>query len=201
MLSPLLIRRCGVAWSVAGLLTIAGLGFGVLAFVGGGAAVAIVAIGWSLWAFGGSASATVTTGTIISAARPERAGAVSAVAQAGSELGGALGIAVLGSLGTALYRNAVSAALPDGISPELAAVARDTLGGALTVASQLPDAAAAASLVLVAGDALTTAVRVTCAVGAVISIASAAAAAYYLRPRQSEPRCEMSCEAEAAAAA
>lgn len=201
MLSPLMSRRFGLAASVAVLLAIAGLGFGVLAFVGGATAVAIVAIGWSLWAFGGSASATLTTGTIISTARPERAGAVSALAQTGSELGGALGIAVLGSLGTALYRGAVSTALPDGISSELAAAARDTLGGALTVAQQLPDAAAAASLVLVAEDALTTAVRVTCAVGAILSFVSAVAAGYYLRQPRSDARCETSCEIEVGAAA
>jgi DHA2 family multidrug resistance protein-like MFS transporter len=183
MLSPMLTQRFGLAFSVGGLLGIAGLGFAVLTQAGGPQAAVVVAVGWTLWALGGSAAATLTTGTIISSARPERAGAVSALAQTGAELGGALGIAVLGSLGTAIYRGAVSSALPDGISPELAAAARDTLGGALSVASQLPDAAAAATLTFAAQDAMTTALHITCAVGAIVSLASAAAAAYYLRPR------------------
>ncbi|TME26716.1 MAG: hypothetical protein E6I75_25860, partial [Chloroflexi bacterium] len=42
------------------------------------------------------------------------AAAVSALAQTGAELGGALGIAVLGSLGTAIYRGMVASALPEG---------------------------------------------------------------------------------------
>jgi DHA2 family multidrug resistance protein-like MFS transporter len=183
MLSPMLVQRIGAAFTVAGLLTIAGVGFTVITFVGGPLAAVIVAAGWTLWALGGSAAATLTTAAILGAARPERAGAVSALAQTGAELGGALGIAVLGSLGTAIYRSAVDAALPATISPELASAARDTLGGAVSVASQLGDAAAAASLVLTAQDALTTALHVVCAIGAIVSFASAGAAAYYLRPR------------------
>jgi hypothetical protein len=50
-------------------------------------------------------------------ARPvERAGAASAISDTGSELGGALGIAILGSIGTAVYRGAIVGVTPDGIS-------------------------------------------------------------------------------------
>ena len=194
MLSPMLVQRFGAAFTVATLLAIAGVGFGVLTFVGGPFAAAIVSGGWTLWAVGGSAAATVTTGIILGSARPERAGSVSAVAQTGAELGGALGIAILGSLGTALYRSAVTDAMPAGISPELAAAARDTLGGAISVASQLSDAAAAASLVLTAQDALVTALHIVCAIGAVLSFASAGAAAHYLRSRSSEATCKLAAE-------
>jgi len=203
MLSPVLVQRIGPPHTVAGLLVIAAVGFGVLTLVGGPLATFTVALGWALWAFGGSAASTLTTGTIIGSAPPERAGAVSALAQTGAELGGALGIAVLGSLGTAIYRGMVTSALPRGISPELAAAAHDTLGGALSVASQIPDSAAAATLVLTAQDALTTALRVTSVIGAVTSIVMAIAVAVYLRaPR---PECQESsdngCEREAGLAA
>ena len=76
-----------------------------------------MAFGWALWASGGSAAATLTTGTIIGSAPPERAGAVAALAQTGAELGGALGIAVLGSLGTAIYRGMVASALRQAYRP------------------------------------------------------------------------------------
>src|SRR5205823_2092532 len=146
---------------------------------------------------GGSAAATLTTGTIIATAPPERAGAVSALAQAGAELGGALGIAVIGSLGTAVYRGLVATALPQDLPAPVAATARDTLGGALSVASQMPDSAAAASLVLAAQDALTTALHATSAIGAVISLATAVVVVIYLGPRRLENRARAarSCEA------
>jgi DHA2 family multidrug resistance protein-like MFS transporter len=180
MLSPILTQRIGMRLSLAGLLGIAAVGFAVQALVGGPLAVATVAVGWALWAFGGSAAATLTTGAIMGSARPERAGAVSALAQTGAELGGALGIAVLGSLGTAIYHAMVAAAIPDDLSPELAAAARDTLGGALSVASQVADPTAAATLVFTAQHALTIAVQVTSALGAGITIASAVAVLIYL---------------------
>jgi DHA2 family multidrug resistance protein-like MFS transporter len=80
----------------------------------------------------------------------------------------------------------VTAALPQGLSPDLTAVAHDTLAGALTVASQISDPVAAASLVLTAQDALLTALHVTSAFGAVTSIMMAIAVAIYLRGPQPE---------------
>jgi DHA2 family multidrug resistance protein-like MFS transporter len=186
MLSPILTQRIGLRLSLAGLLGIAAVGFAVQALVGGPLAVATVAVGWALWALGGSAAATLTSGAIMGSARPERAGAVSALAQTGGELGGALGIGVLGSLGTAMYHAMVAAAIPEGLSPQLAAAARDTLGGALSVASQVPDPTAAATLVFTAQHALTSAVQVTSAIGAVVSIASAVAVLIYLAAPRSE---------------
>jgi len=183
MVSPILVQRFGTASSVAALLTIAALGFGVTMLIGGPAGAVVVAVGWALWALGGSAAATLTTGVIMSSTRPERAGVVSALAQTGAELGGALGMAVLGSFGTAVYRTMVGAALPEGLAPELAAAARDTLGGAVSVAGQLGDAAAAATLLLTAQQALTLALQVTSLIAAVVSIGTAVAAAVYLRER------------------
>ncbi len=179
MLSPLLAQRIGMRLSLAGLLAITAVGFAVQSLVFGQWAMFSVAIGWALWALGGSAAATLTMGTIISAAPPERAGSVSALAQTGGELGGALGIAVLGSVGTVIYRGVLAAAIPASISPDQTAAARDTLGGALTVAGQLADPTAAASLLFAAQHAFTTAVQVTSIVAALISILTAAAVAIY----------------------
>jgi MFS transporter, DHA2 family, multidrug resistance protein len=184
MLSPLLSRRIGLRGGLAALLAIAAVGFALQALVDGPFAMVMVATGWALWAFGGSAAATLTTDTIMGSARPERAGAVSALAQTGAELGGALGIAVLGSIGAAIYRGMLASTMPTAVSPEMASTARDTLGGALVVASQLTDAAAAEQLVISAHAALTTAVEVTSAIGAVISLLTALAVlVYFDRPR------------------
>src|SRR6266851_1465018 len=179
MLSPLLAQRIGMRLTLAGLLAITAVGFAVQSLVFGQWAMFSVAIGWALWALGGSAAATLTMGTIISAVPPERAGSVSALAQTGGELGGALGIAVLGSVGTVIYRGMLAAAIPASMSPVQTAAARDTLGGALTVAGQLADPTAAASLLFAAQHAFTTAVQVTSIVAALISILTAVAVAIY----------------------
>lgn len=72
----------------------------------------------------------------------ERAGSASSLMETGTEFGGALGMAVLGSIGTAVYRHGVPDSAP--------ATAHETLGGALAVADRLPGRA---------GDALATAAR------------------------------------------
>ncbi|MFJ6073014.1 MFS transporter [Streptomyces sp. NPDC093065] len=72
----------------------------------------------------------------------ERAGSASSLMETGTEFGGALGMAVLGSIGTAVYRHGVPDSAP--------AAAHETLGGALAVADGLPGRA---------GDALATAAR------------------------------------------
>src|SRR5439155_18664687 len=82
---------------------------------------------------------TLTNDTIIATAPPERAGAAAGISETSSELGGALGIAMLGSLGAALYRGAMTDAVPLTLSPEAIEAARGTLGGALAVASALPN--------------------------------------------------------------
>src|SRR5918994_478987 len=97
----------------------------------------VVALG--IAAVGIAPGGTLGTNVIVGAAPPERAGAASGVAETGNELGGALGIALLGSLGTAIYRDEMAGAVPSDVAPAAADAARDTLGGATSVAAQLPD--------------------------------------------------------------
>ena len=77
------------------------------------------------------------TDILVAAAPAERAGAASAVSETATELGGALGIALLGSLGTAIYRSTLAGKLPAAIDPSTAAASKSTLGGALDAAAHL----------------------------------------------------------------
>ena len=101
---------------------------------------------FTLMSLGFGFTFTLTIDLVIAAAPPERAGAASALAETGAEFGGALGLAVLGSLGTAVYRSQVAAALPPGIAPDAAEAIQDTLGGAMAAAAQLPGELGAALL-------------------------------------------------------
>ena len=55
-----------------------------------------------------------------------------------AELGGALGIALLGSVVTVLYRGAVAGALGGDLPPDALDAARDTLGGAISAQKTCP---------------------------------------------------------------
>jgi DHA2 family multidrug resistance protein-like MFS transporter len=123
---------------------------------------------------------SLTTELVVGTAPPERAGAASAISETGAEIGGAVGIAVLGSIGTAVYRGVVAAGLPSGLPAEAAAVALDTLGGAVSVAGQLPPATAGALLSLTR-DAFVQGLHVVAGISAVIAVAAASIAAFLLR--------------------
>jgi MFS transporter, DHA2 family, multidrug resistance protein len=68
-----------------------------------------------------------TTGLIVGAAPPERAGSASAISETSAEFGGALGVAILGSLGTLYYRSVM-------ITSDAPAAAKGSLSSAIEAA-------------------------------------------------------------------
>jgi DHA2 family multidrug resistance protein-like MFS transporter len=112
----------------------------------------------------------------------------SAISETSAELGGALGIAILGSIGTAVYRRMMADGVPAGLPPEAMKAARSTLGGALAVAEPLSDHLRA-ELLGTAREAFTQAFALIAGLCAVIALATAVAAAVVLRQVQvgSEP--------------
>lgn len=135
-LAPKIVKRFRPAFVVAGGLLIAAVGFAMLTQIGLNS-LALVVIGNTLMSLGFGFTFTLTVDLVVGAAPPERAGAASALAETGAELGGALGLAVLGSLGIAIYRSQVIAAMPSGLSPEAVEAIRETLSGAVVTAGEL----------------------------------------------------------------
>ncbi|HEV2890502.1 MAG TPA: MFS transporter [Frankiaceae bacterium] len=122
----------------------------------------------------------LTTELIVGSAPPERAGAASGISETAAELGGALGIAVLGSIGVAVYRGDVAANLPATVPPAAADAARDTLGGAVGVAHTLR-ADVGNAVVDVAREAFVRGLHVTSTLSAVIAVAIAVVTLVVLR--------------------
>ena len=122
----------------------------------------------------------MATELVVGTAPPERAGAASAMSETSSEFGGALGIAVLGSIGAAVYRAQVADAVPAGVPAEAAAAARDTLGGAVAAGEQLPGALGA-ELLGMGRDAFTQAMQTTALASAGVMAVAAVLAATLLR--------------------
>jgi DHA2 family multidrug resistance protein-like MFS transporter len=180
MLTPPLLRRVRPAFVTAGGMALAAVGFGVLAQAGGGGDLAILVTGSVLFSLGLSPVITVATDLIVGVAPPEKAGAASAMSETSAELGGALGIAVLGSLGTAVYRAQMAEGVPAGVPAEAAEAARDTPGGAVDVGSRL-DADVGMQLLDAARDAFAQALQLASVTSAVLLAATAVLAAVLLR--------------------
>ena len=179
-LAPRIARVVRPAPLMAGALTIAAAGLAVLTQVDGPYGLAVVVGGSVIISLGMAPVFTLTTELIVGSAPPERAGAASGISETGAELGGALGISILGSIGVALYRREVAEALPAGVPAEAARIARDTLGGAVEVAGQLPGELGTAVLT-VARTAFVDGMQVAALISAVLAVGVAVFALATLR--------------------
>ena len=180
MLAPMLVKRVSPAHVMAGGMTIGAAGFALMTEVEADSGLVILVVSGVIFSLGLSPLFTLTNDLIIGSAPPEKAGAASGISETGAELGGALSIAVLGTLGTAVYRNRLTDELPAGVPPEQAEAARETLGGALVVSESLPEALGT-QLLDVAQEAFTLGLQVSALVSAVIAAVSAVLAAVLLR--------------------
>lgn len=84
---------------------------------------------------------TMVLGTdlVVATAPPGKAGSAAAMSETSSEFGLAIGIAILGVLGTGIYRADVADSIPAELAPGVADRARDTLEGANAATDGLPD--------------------------------------------------------------
>lgn len=178
-LAPRIVRRVRPAYVVASGLVLAAVGFGLVTQIGVDS-LALIVVGNGLMSLGFGFTFTLTVDLVIAAAPPERAGAASALAETGAEFGGALGLAILGSLGLAVYRSQLTAVLPPGIPPESVKAAQETLSGAVMAAAQLPDQLGPA-LLSAAHHAFAQALRLNAYIGVIGFIGLAILTATILR--------------------
>jgi DHA2 family multidrug resistance protein-like MFS transporter len=142
--------------------------------------IAVIVAGSIVMSLAVSPVVTLATDLVVGSAPPERAGAASAISETSAEFGGALSIAMLGSIGTAVYRRMMATEVVDGVAPDALEAARSTLGGAVSAVERLPSPAGP-ELLAAAREAFTQALSFTASVSAVLALATAAIAVIALR--------------------
>ncbi|WP_237687412.1 MFS transporter [Arthrobacter jiangjiafuii] len=171
------VRHIRPGYVVAGGLLLNAVGYTIILAAGdggvGGLMVAFMVLG-----LGVGAAETISNDLILSSVPPTKAGAASAISETAYEVGSVLGTAVLGSILTADYRNGVS--VPEGLSPDDAAAASETLGGAVEAAQRLPGESAQ-QLLESARAAFDSGVDTTSLIGLVLMLVAAAGAVVILR--------------------
>ncbi|MBW8481599.1 MFS transporter [Actinomadura sp. PM05-2] len=180
-LAPALAARIGARTVLAGGLAVSGAGFLVI-FLGpqplgyGTVALAATLVG------AGMGSLAIASAVIMAGAPPEKSGSAAAIEETGYELGAALGVAVLGSVAAAIYRSGLP--LGDlagrGVTGTTADTVRESLGGALDVASRL--GAPGAALADEARTAFTRSLEWASAAGGALMLLTAALV-WWLTPR------------------
>jgi len=175
--SPLIARRVRPAYLITGGLGVSICGALALTQVQAESGLLTLVVGYAVWNLGAAPLVSLSTDLVVGSAPPAKAGSAASLSETSAELAFAFGIALLGSLGTAVYRHQVAATLPAGSAAD---AARESLAGAVAVAGTLPDPMR--SLVLVAArEAFTSGMHVVAAASAVVLLGVAVLAITMLR--------------------
>jgi MFS transporter, DHA2 family, multidrug resistance protein len=166
---------------IAGLVLVAAGFILILLFRHDLSVVAVIA-SFVVLELGVGISQTVSNDTIVASVPAAKAGAASAVSETAYELGAVVGTATLGTIFTAFYRSNIS--LPDGLSAAQATDAGESIGGATSVAADLP-ATTAAQLLESARMAFDSGIAPTAIIAATLALAAAGIVAVaFRRPAQ-----------------
>jgi DHA2 family multidrug resistance protein-like MFS transporter len=194
-IAPRLVRLVRPGFVVAGGLLVAAAGFALLSTVDRTGGLVRLVVAYGVLSLGLSFAFTLAVDLMVGTAPPERAGAASAISETSSEFGGALGIAVLGSVIVAIYRRAMGEARIEGVPQAALEAARANLGVAADTAATLPGPAGAA-LFDAGREAFARAFETTATISAAVALAAAVLAASMLR-RVGMPPAEPSGDVEA----
>jgi predicted MFS family arabinose efflux permease len=166
--SARLAERFGVRTIVCAGVTVAGAGMLVLSRAGVGTGYSYVVLALVVLAAGMGLTMAPSTASIMSSLPLGKAGVGSAMNDTNRELGGALGVAVLGSVLASRYTHHLHAALA-GLPARVADAARSSLGGAIGVAAR----SGKPQLALAAKSAFTDAMSFALVIGGVVALVAA----------------------------
>ncbi|MEU7024951.1 MFS transporter [Streptomyces sp. NPDC046203] len=179
-LATVLVRHVRPAYIIGGGFAIATAALLMLTQLPEKDGLVLLLVGIIALAAGLTPVLTLVTEMVVGSADPAKAGSASALLQTAQEFGGALGIAVLGSVGAAVYTSSAALDAPAGVPAEALDASRETIGGALAAAAKLPQAAAD-TLITAARTAFTEEARAGALTGAVLMAVAAVFAIVALR--------------------
>lgn len=173
--APSLLRWMRASSVMGSSLIVSAIGFAVLASALHFEIFGLLMIGSFLFAIGLAPVFTLSADTIVGAVPERKAGSAAAIAETSSELGGALGIALLGSLLTSLYQYRVEASRALVLSENARSAIADGISNAVAHLDQLPSDPAETLRPIVFSSYVDALTLVTIASSVIAIIASATA--------------------------
>lgn len=146
MSTPALTRAITPRTAIVGGMFLSAIGAAVLMVANDDHGAWLPVLGTAIIGLGAGPMFALGTGLVVGSVPPQRAGSAASMAETANYLGGALGLAVLGTVLSAVYSHRVSDALPAGLGDAAADRARETVAGAAAEASHLGTDASAAML-------------------------------------------------------
>jgi MFS transporter, DHA2 family, multidrug resistance protein len=138
-LAPRLARRFEPARIIGTGLALSAIGYSLLTQVSSQNSLALLVTGAVVVSAGLGPMMALATDMMVGAAPPERTGAAAAISTTAPQLGGSLGIAVLGSVITAVYRRKVGGTAPADTPEAAVAAFEDNLSAATSVAERVTE--------------------------------------------------------------
>jgi DHA2 family multidrug resistance protein-like MFS transporter len=168
-------KRFSAQTLMVGGLAFVAAGFGMIMLFRHDLTVVAVIVSFIVLELGVGVSQTVSNDTIVASVPAAKAGAASAVSETAYELGAVVGTATLGTIFSAFYRTNVE--IPAGLTPEQAGAAGESIGGAVSVATELP-AETAGRLLDSARTAFDSGIAPTALIAVALSLTAAAIVAW-----------------------
>jgi len=187
--SPKVVQRIGTKLVVAAGLALMAGGFAIASTNDASTSYSVIASAMVLMGFGLGSAAAPATESILASLPREKAGVGSAVNDTTREVGGTLGVAVLGSIMASVYGGRILNALSGTPLPAgLRAAAGDSLAAALQIAGGV-GGAAGRGIALAAQDAFVQAFQIGSVVTGAVALVGAVIALLFLpaRSRQEKP--------------
>ncbi|MCZ8517741.1 MFS transporter [Paenibacillus filicis] len=138
LLSPIIARRIRPSHLIGAGLAVSATGCILLSQVGVGSGLLTLIVGYIFFNVGAAPFASLSSDLIVGSAPPEKAGSAASLLQTSGEFAFALGIAVLGSIGTYVYRSQVAGYILRDVPTLTAGGSRESLAGAVLEAKGLP---------------------------------------------------------------
>jgi EmrB/QacA subfamily drug resistance transporter len=174
---PRFVEKFGIRRIIMTGMFMAAVGLGIFATLNPSSSYWVIFAGFVLSGAGIALSMPPATDALIGSVPERKAGVGSAMNDATREVGGAMGIAVLGSLLASEYRNGVGE-LAETLPEEAGQIVNESIGGAQAVAAELGEAGV--ELSTVASSAFSDGVVLTMVVGAAFLIGSAVLATFLM---------------------
>jgi EmrB/QacA subfamily drug resistance transporter len=179
-----LARSRGTKLPVAAGLLLMATGLGVMSRADAGSSFGYFVFATVLMGIGMGLAMAPATDSIMGTLPPEQAGVGSAINDSVRNIGGVLGVAVIGSVATSAFGSRMSDAV-SGLPADAADAAGGSINGALQVAAHA-GGAAGSDLAATARDAFMTAASGAELIAAAVAVAGAALALRYLPARDAE---------------
>ncbi|MEV7008158.1 MFS transporter [Streptosporangium sp. NPDC051022] len=185
-LAPMLVKKMSQRTAIVGGLVVGIVGYLLITQVHTVGGLALVVLGGVLVHVGAGPLFALGAYLVVGSVPPERAGAAASMSETSNSFGSTLGLALLGTVGTAVYRFTMADVPVPGVSPAAAENAHSSIAGAAATAHDMP-AAAAEELLRVARDAYTSGLNIAAVVGAVVFLTLAVLISRALRRPATAP--------------